>query len=186
MLRQHGQIEAVPHGLEFSRFENMSFRQNIFALLLIMVQFLAACKPDRCKDVSCANGTCVEGTCICATGYEGELCDRLQSEKYAGVYQLEESCTAGQDSYAVQILLDPSNLIGLKVVGIWEQPDTVQAYLMNAGLQFEVPRQDFGAFEISALGTHAAYGDSIALEYYVFDPGSSSPFDHCTAQLRKP
>lgn len=44
-----------------------------------------SCNQDECKDVVCNNGgTCNEedGSCLCASGYEGDLCETLSRFRF--------------------------------------------------------------------------------------------------------
>lgn len=76
-------------------------------LILVLMLLLPACTEDKCKGVICQNdGVCVEGSCTCEYGYEGETCESMWYEKFAGSWNAVDTFrddTTGQ-SYQLSII----------------------------------------------------------------------------------
>lgn len=157
------------------------------ALGLFLVLGISSCR-DRCKNLDCGtNGSCVEGECVCNSGYDGGLCEETVTEKFNRTYQLEESCTAGDDLYDVVMIPDADDPSLLYMIGVWEQDqDTLEARVEDDGTTISISRQPLGNVEVSGTGSGDVFGISVDINYEVYFSGQSSPFDICSASLSTP
>lgn len=92
-----------------------SIRNIAFSALLAVGAFTTitytSCNTDECEDVECFNGgTCIAGSCACPTGYEGTDCTTLTRDKFVGVYNGNETCTIGSDTYAITLSANSEDL----------------------------------------------------------------------------
>lgn len=131
------------------------------------------------------NGTCVDGKCECEAGYTGTYCNEKLNAAFSGVFGLQEQCTAGSDSYDVELIPDDQDPSNFKATGLWEQNWQVFGTIEQDGEAFRIDKQPFGSYEISATGNMAADGNSLDLSYQVFHLGDQTPFDVCNATLSK-
>ena len=158
------------------------------SLLLLGVGLLfpmIGCKRDKCKRVVCVNGSCVDGTCNCTTGYYGAECNAVINEGLQGAWNLTEDCTAGADNYEVMVEIPGDEMVRIKMVGIWEQPDTLLAVFDPNGTDLSIERTTLGNKEVSAEGTISDDRREITLNYKVYNPGAATAFDVCVATLTK-
>ena len=154
-------------------------------ILGLCLLLLAAGCRDRCKRIDCGpNGTCIEGDCACNSGYDGGLCEETVTEKFNKVYDLDETCTAGDDYYTVEMVPSESNPSQLFIIGLWEQEDTLVALVDDNGTDFSIARQAINNVEIAATGTGDDFGVSVEIDYQVYFSGQNDPFDRCSATLR--
>lgn len=84
------------------------------ALVVFTGMTYSSCKPKPCHAITCAyGGVCQDGECLCATGYEGNQCEKIMRDKFTGTWQVEEDgtmtnptipgyTTAIEDAQAVQ------------------------------------------------------------------------------------
>ena len=158
---------------------------NLIVLSIACVTLALGCNRNPCKRVECGPGTCVEGECQCPQGLEGASCGIVVLDKFLGGFDLEEACTAGSDAYPVDIKRWGTSNLELAIVGLWEQQDSLRATIHEDGTTFEILRQTIGGQDILGNGEINVNGDEINLEYEVISTTASSPFDHCTATLKK-
>lgn len=157
-------------------------------LLLLLAGFLlpmSSCKRDKCKRVVCVNGTCLDGTCNCESGYYGTDCSAIINDGLGGVWDLTEECTAGSDEYEVVVQIPEGDLLNVKMVGIWEQADTLTCTFQSDGMNLSIGRTSLGNVEVEATGSIAESRDEITLNYKVYNPGAGNAFDVCVATLTK-
>ncbi len=153
------------------------------AVLLIMLTSFG-CR-DKCQRLECVNGSCVEGVCACSDGYEGGLCETPVSEKFDGTYAVDEDCTAGFDNYDLRIIPNASVPEQIRITGLWEKNDTITGTIDATGVSFNIERQSLGNVQVTGSGTSDPFGNSIALDYQIYNTGAGSPFDVCSAELSK-
>ena len=141
---------------------------------------------DKCKRLDCgANGTCVEGACACATGYDGSQCENPVNFKFDNMYALEEDCSAGADYYDLDFIPDSENPSRMLIVGLWEkESDTLEAFVNDDGLTFNIPRQVVDNVDISGTGQALdIFAIDVQIDYEVFWAGQNVSFDRCSATL---
>ncbi|MCW3122286.1 MAG: hypothetical protein JWQ38_1778 [Flavipsychrobacter sp.] len=52
-----------------------------------------ACHKDKCVDIACKNnGACENGHCSCPTGYEGDRCEVMTSDKFIKTFNGHDLC----------------------------------------------------------------------------------------------
>jgi hypothetical protein len=118
-------------------------------------------------------------------GWKARAAESLSLISFLGGFDLEEACTAGSDAYPVDIKRWGTSNLELAIVGLWEQQDSLRATIHEDGTTFEILRQTIGGQDILGNGQINVNGDEINLEYEVISTTASSPFDHCTATLKK-
>lgn len=154
----------------------------MFCALVLGLQ-LSSCNRDKCRRVVCINGACVDGTCNCTAGYYGPECNSIVNEGLEGTWELTEECTAGSDHYEVTIEVPSYNKVTIKLMGVWEQQDALEAGFAANGSDFSISRTPVGNVEIDAYGVLDDTRTEITLNYNVYHPGAGSPYDVCVATL---
>lgn len=162
----------------------MNINKGTYLALILILLTSFGCR-DKCKRLDCVNGECVEGVCVCESGYEGGLCESLANEKFDAIYTVEEECTGGSDEYEITMTPNATEPSELKITGIWEKNDTIIGVLDNTGLIIEIERQTLDNVEVTATATSDAFGNTIQLDYQIYNTGAGSPFDNCSASLDK-
>ncbi|MBL7684120.1 MAG: hypothetical protein JNK00_12240 [Flavipsychrobacter sp.] len=57
---------------------------------------------DPCAKIKCYNGgVCKKGICYCPDGYTGTYCQTTFSNYYIGTFNGKETCTQGEEQYAI-------------------------------------------------------------------------------------
>lgn len=110
---------------------------------------------DPCLALECVNGTCIplsetEAFCQCENGYEGDLCEKAWTSKFATGYDAVEVCNGNGLGFPVDVVVGPrfnqitienfrnvgakvvADLINARVVNIYEQPMTF-GFVSGAG-----------------------------------------------------
>ena len=166
--------------------KNMKFG-FVGALAITAAMFFTGC-TDPCKDIACVNGDCVEGLCVCATGYEGVLCDAALNAKFSGSYALTETCApSGADNYSVTFTPKSGSQTNVTVSGLYRDATALTAVVGTDGLGFTVAKTPVGNsldLEVTS-GTANATGTSINITYKMYTTGTSTVVDQCTGTLTK-
>lgn len=149
---------------------------QILGVVAIGMFSFSSCETDACKDVSCnePNGTCVDGDCICVTGYEGVSCGTLVRAKYLGTFNVQETCSASTDSYAVVIAAGSTDL-AVTISNLYDAGFVVNGTVNSEG-GVTIPSQAFGTGTISGTMTRA--GGVTTINFTITVSGVS---DTCTA-----
>ncbi|MFM2376145.1 MAG: hypothetical protein RLZZ165_1242 [Bacteroidota bacterium] len=155
----------------------------ILATIFWIAPLLISCKRDKCKKMVCLHGSCMEGICSCQAGYFGRKCGSVINAGYDGTWNLTENCTAGTDYYSLRLLPKQGSLTGFRMVGLWEQADTLEVESAADGFDFSAQRQRVGTVDLEAWGTSVASRDTIQLHYKAYQIGQPQAFDQCTATL---
>lgn len=170
--------------------KNMKFNL-LGAFAVAIALFFAGCTEDLCKDVDCGtNGDCNEGTCVCSTGYEGTLCDAKVNAKFAGAYNLTETCnpSGAAGPYAVTVTASSTTATGLTFTGLWEEPGSVASAEVStsSSAAFTIAKQSYsnGSFQIEANGTLNTTTNTITITYTMFDGTGATTLDNCTATMQ--
>lgn len=159
----------------------LRFLPSFVILCCCVVLTASSCKRDKCKKVTCDNGQCVEGVCVCPSGYEGSNCSDPVNTKFAGSFTVEESCTAGDEDYALEIALVENSLKGLTITGLWDQPSgVVNVEVADNGLDLVIARQAYEGFDIEGEGVIGASFESGNITYRIYQSGASTAFDECS------
>lgn len=125
-----------------------------------------SCNSDACADVVCSNGgACVDGTCACPTGFEGAKCETLSRDKFIGVFNGNETCTQGTDTYAVTITTN-SDKTKFNIQNLYNNVPTLTAIASANGNAFSIPSQTVGA-GVTASGSGTINGNTITITYTV-------------------
>lgn len=103
---------------------------RIIQLIVLPIAFVyISCTPDKCGDVKCKNeGVCVLGTCSCPYAFEGEFCEETWSDKFSGVWSVNDSVAGG--SAVLTYRLEVTNgrtLDTLMMLGFADSIDTIFA-----------------------------------------------------------
>ena len=131
-----------------------------------------SCNPDKCKAITCAyGGTCTDGECTCATGYEGNQCEKISRDKFTGVWDVVESGTlTGSNQYATSIF-DAEAIQDVAIGDFYNYfPTHINAYVSADTLY--IPRQEVFNRIVEGIGymnpslEHQEYGHMI-VRYYV-------------------
>jgi len=160
-------------------------KQNRWPLVLFMLLLFFGCR-DKCERLDCINGECIEGKCACEQGYEGGLCETASNEKFNGIYDLNENCTAGSDGYEVRLEPSSTEPMVFEIFGLWEQEDdAVTVQIAEDGTSFEAGIQMLNNKRVVISATSDAFANTINLDYEVYEPGQTAPFDICQATLER-
>jgi hypothetical protein len=82
----------------------------LITLTAIALQFSACKEKDPCEETICASGSCIDGKCECPLLIDGEQCDNMVLEKYAGRYIVTTEEYNSKDSM-LDISIDTMNLL---------------------------------------------------------------------------
>lgn len=94
----------------------------------------SSCTDDSCTRLKCRNGgTCIDGFCKCPTGYEGQQCETVVSDKFIGRYFGHTKCSG------VPEIIDTAVVFHTQIadkIGIYRfaVPDTFYAIVTSSGL----------------------------------------------------
>lgn len=111
-----------------------------------------SCNPDKCKAITCAyGGVCTDGECTCATGYEGNQCEKITRDKFTGTWDVAETGTqTGFNDYVLSIVpAEAINEVGIRnLYNYFEQH--IIAHVSDDTLY--IPRQEVFNRVIEGLG----------------------------------
>ncbi len=142
-----------------------------------------ALPPDPCAGIVCQNGgTCNNGNCSCPTNYEGELCQDMVSAKFAGFYNVSETCTMnGGSSYSVSIAADGLNptLVSVSNLGNYSSCGTIVLTGTISGSQLTIDDTECGYHFIASGEIN---GTVMSLTYSVT---YNNITETCTATMNK-
>ncbi|MEM6271590.1 MAG: hypothetical protein AAF998_19290 [Bacteroidota bacterium] len=164
-----------------------------FAALALALGMMVTGCSDPCDDVNCLNGSeCVEGDCVCLTGYEGADCGTAINAKFDGTFNMTaENCSVsgpGNVPYSISITAsstDPSTIV---VTGLYEEAGAVATALVGTGgTDFTITRADFSNFaaEIDGSGTIDGTGNSIQINYTIYDDATGDVLEICTGTITR-
>lgn len=169
--------------------KNMKFN-FLGAFAIAIALFFTGC-TDECKDVDCgANGTCVTGTCECSAGYEGTNCGSKINAKFAGTYNLSETCSpsGAAGPYAVTVTASSASADGITFTGLWEEAGSVAAGVVSstATSTFTVTKQAYsnGSYMIEGSGTLNTTTNTISISYKIYDSAGTTALDDCSATMQ--
>lgn len=160
------------------------------AFAFAMVLF-AGC-DDPCKDVTCLNGgTCLEGTCECPTGYEGVDCGTALNAKFDGTFNSSSTTcdSVTLSPFAVKLTPDATDPAAFTLGGLYENSvgNTVECEVSTSNsLQFTIPTQNFEddfwgpGFTMTGSGNISEDGNTVNVEYTLYDVTNSQTFDSCS------
>lgn len=160
----------------------MNINKGTYLAIFFFVIAAFGCR-DKCKRLECVNGSCVEGECACTSGFEGSLCESTVSEKFDASYTVDEDCTAGFDNYELTMVPNPGVPTEIRITGLWEKNDTITGTIDDTGLIITIERQALDNVEVTATATSDDSGNTIELDYQIYNNGAGSPFDVCSATL---
>ena len=130
-----------------------------------------SCDQDACKDIICANGgVCTDGSCACPSGYEGTLCETLSRAKFIGVFNGNETCSVGTDTYSLTITAN-SNDAKFNIQNLYN--DNLTAIADANGTSFTIPSQTVGV-GVTAIGSGSISGNTITITYTLTDSSGSN------------
>jgi hypothetical protein len=166
--------------------KNLKFAFSGIALMLTLL--FVGC-TDPCKDVECNFGTCADGECVCNTGYEGANCLTALNAKFAGSYQLSETCSGSGPAgpYAVTVAAK-STPLDITFVGLWEvTQNIVNGVVGSDGVSFTIERQQIttGIDIECTTGSISTDGNTVNMTYKIYYQTPDSLVDNCTATLTK-
>jgi hypothetical protein len=148
---------------------------QILGVVAVSVLSFNSCTTDACKDVVCQNaGVCEDGTCVCAVGYEGTNCQTLVRAKYLGSYNVNETCSASTDTYAITIAAGATD--GSVTISNIYDAGLVITGTVNADGGVTIASQSFGTATIS--GSMTKTGGVITINFTIALAGNS---DSCSA-----
>lgn len=157
---------------------------GIFAVALM---FLASACSDPCKDVVCVNGECVEGDCVCDTGYEGTDCGTAINAKFAGTYNLTETCSpsGAAGPYAVTVTASSTDPSTITFTGLWEEAQATATATVSGSTNFTIEKATFstGGWEIDGSGSINTSNSQITISYNIYTTGSTTALDACTGTM---
>ena len=107
----------------------------------------SSCKTDPCKDITCQNGgVCESGLCTCAAGYEGDKCETESRTKFIGTFNGTETCTTGNDAYAITTSTSASGVTKVILTNLYNQGFVVTGTVSGKTITF-------GAQTVGSSGT---------------------------------
>ncbi len=95
---------------------------------------------DPCNDRICKNGgVCRDGECVCATGFEGGLCEFKMYEKFIGTWDGTERCD-GNPVTNKSIVISPNVGLGpddILVYDLFAQNIALEGKILNTDVTFK-------------------------------------------------
>ncbi len=92
---------------------------------------------DPCGDRICKNGgICREGECVCATGFEGPLCESKMYEKFIGTWDGTYRCNGGLPTNET-IIIAPNAGLGpddVVIYNLFAQDVTLEGKILNTDI----------------------------------------------------
>lgn len=152
------------------------------AIAIALATFMAGCS-DPCKDVTCVNGECVEGDCVCDAGYEGVDCGTAQNAKFAGTFDVAETCTSGSYTYVASVVASSTDAGKIVINDLYVPGVSATADIADNGTDFTIASQALGSGTVSGTGSINATGTAINISYTVDDGQGNT--DSCQATFTK-
>lgn len=146
----------------------------------------ADCSTDYCATLVCdATGgdeLAVEGgcDCVCNAGYEGADCATEQREKFIATYNVNESCTSGNFTYAITGTTSSADVTTIILTNFGDYNVNVTATVNANGTSITIPSQTVGGGTFSGSGQLSG---SILTITYTVTAGTST--DTCTMTCTK-
>ena len=137
-----------------------------------------SCIKDGCGKILCNAGVCVSGKCACPTGYEGNNCELLWSDKFAGTWhnaeQLQDSSGVSSSNYDLTVRGNetPGTLLIDNMEGAY---DSVVCRITNR-YSFQLPAQSGpdSSFRISSgSGVMDSVTGNVTVSYAFIQNGVS-------------
>ena len=154
---------------------------QILGVAAIATIGMVSCDTDACKDVDCGlYGTCVDGDCECDAGYEGASCATASREKFIGSYNVSESCTSGNFTYAISITTSSTGAANVIITNFGGFTTPINVNGTVSGTSLTIPNQTVGGGTFSGSGQIA--GNILTITYNA-TAGSST--DACTMTCTK-
>ncbi len=124
------------------------------ALVVFTGLTYTSCNPDKCKAITCAyGGVCTDGECTCATGYEGNQCEKVTRDKFTGEWTVIEVGTqTGNNSYVLYIT-DAKAVQDVAILNFYNYIPQGQAVMANVSKDtLYIPRQEVFNRTIEGFG----------------------------------
>ncbi len=113
---------------------------------------------DLCVEVECTgNAVCLDGICECTTGYEGETCEVLWTNKMLGEWTQVDEC--GEVFFASSVVITTGSELTSIVItnfsGLLQDPADITASMISS-TSWELPAQSIDGFDIegSTIGSY--------------------------------
>jgi hypothetical protein len=150
------------------------FFQLLSVVAIATVSF-NSCTTDACKDVDCGlYGECVDGDCVCDSGYEGVNCETLTRAEFLGTFNVAETCSASDDTYAV-VIAAGSTATAVTITNLYDAGLVVNG-TVNVDGGITIASQSFGTGTISGSVTRT--GGVTTINFTITVAGDS---DTCSA-----
>ena len=153
---------------------------RFICLSAILFLALMGCQEDPCTIDDCGFGECLEGECVCDSLYEGDRCDRLERDKFLGIWTTGDICSSGSEVYGLEILNANSEAwVRFSQLG----PDRLSVLAQVEGERLEIFEQAYGLATVTGSGGLDTANQQITLDYTV-DYGSGNIVS-CLTSLEK-
>jgi hypothetical protein len=108
-----------------------------FLFFAIALSTLVSSCNDPCNDRICKNGgVCRDGECICASGFEGPLCESKMYEKFIGTWDGTYRCDGGIPTNET-IIISPNTGLGpddVVIYNLFAQNITLEGTILNTDI----------------------------------------------------
>jgi hypothetical protein len=164
-------------------------KKLILPFFLLVALSITSCKKekDKCEGVTCINGgTCVDGVCscvnnftgdscqvhpVCATGYEGDLCNIQSRGKFLGDFVPTWLCMDSQAMYTVErVNISPeADITQIRISRIYNR---IGAICNIQGQYLTIDHSLSPDTAISGYGYCEGYNKSIQISFQVTVAGT--------------
>ena len=146
---------------------------------------ISSCDPDKCKAITCAyGGVCDGGQCTCATGYEGNQCEKITRDKFTGTWSVTEKGTLTNPALYTLKIKDGGAVHEVAIENFYNLfPSGVEVYAYVSNDTLYIPRQEQFHRTVEGRGylqpnVNEEEDASIEMHYYVADSATHKVNDY--------
>ncbi|MEO5674695.1 MAG: hypothetical protein ABIQ74_08610 [Chitinophagales bacterium] len=142
---------------------------NSFFILTGFFILIFSCKQKDSCNIPCFNGVCIDNSCNCTSGYEGDSCTILTTEKFIGDWSANDACDTINYKYTATIAASTSLPNELMITNFGEFGTTFVIKAQISGFTFTVPEQLVQGITLSGNGTVDTTAKIIVVSYTAMD-----------------
>lgn len=144
----------------------------VYSIMLLltagMVINMHGCEDQVECNIPCIYGTCNGSNCVCNTGYDGDSCSELTTQKFIGEWDAVDSCQTNIYTYSATIAASASVLNQIKItnLGRFGSSFTVTADVLRTTIT--IPDQHVQGIKLSGSGSIEVVDSNRSIIYITY------------------